>query len=163
MALLYGNMVCSSIGDSVLVIDRTYLNQNVIGIINNGNSDVYVVIKKRKGENVSGNATWVNLVNKNDFFAIEQSAKGSVATKDKGEEGLSFIGGNIYPMQQRAPFGYNSLKNCTQFRIWGWKSHPEIDENIKRNTFLIEFLKNDGIHEISDEFFLIQTRIGGYD
>jgi glycosidase len=50
MALLYGNMVSTSIGDSVLVIDRTYLNQNVIGIINNGNSDVYVVIKKRKGE-----------------------------------------------------------------------------------------------------------------
>jgi hypothetical protein len=71
----------------------------------------------------------VNLVSKNDFFAIPESAKGSVATKDKGEEGLSFIGGNIYPMHERAPFGYNSLKNCTQYRILGWKSHPEIDEN----------------------------------
>ncbi len=129
MALLYGNMVSTSIGDSVLVIDRTYLNQNVIGIINNGNSDVYVVIKKRKGESTSALVTWVNLVSKNDFFAIPESAKGSVATKDKGEEGLSFIGGNIYPMHERAPFGYNSLKNCTQYRILGWKSHPEIDEN----------------------------------
>lgn len=104
MALIYGNMLSKSFGDSVLLIDRSYGYQNIIGIINNGRSDVYVAISMRENNHVSDK----------DFQIVRSMPVGTVAhaTAWQGREGgIVLEEGNIYPQQKRAEFGYNSLMN----------------------------------------------------